>query len=124
MEEMMDIAAMIEFDGLAVKFVDVCAEDDLWDGEMESFDVGDNEILLVKVNGQIRAYDGICPHQSVRLVEGELTEDGIIICKAHRWQFDANNGRGVNPAKKCLRRFPVKVADGRIFVGTEPEAAN
>ena len=113
--------AMRELDRRAAEFVDVCAEDDLWDGEMESFDVGDNEVLVVKLNGHVRAYDGICPHQSVSLVEGELTEDGVIICKAHRWQFDADSGAGVNPANECLRRFPVRIEGGRIFVGTEPE---
>ena len=115
------VNAMRELDRRAAEFVDVCAEDDLWDGEMESFDVGDHEVLVVKVNGHLRAYDGICPHQSVRLVEGELTEDGVIICKAHRWQFDASSGGGVNPANECLRRFPVKIEGGRILVGTEPE---
>lgn len=120
---MTDVNAISRLDRPAIEFVDVCAEDDLWDGEMESFDVGDNEVLIVKVNGQVRAYDGICPHQSVSLAEGELTEDGVIICKAHKWQFDADSGRGVNPANECLRRFPVKVEEGRIFVGSEPVTA-
>ena len=118
---MTDINAMSELGHPAIEYVDVCAEDDLWDGEMESFDVGDYEVLVVKVRGQVRAYDGICPHQSASLVEGELTDEGIIVCKAHRWQFDADSGRGVNPASACLRRFPVRVQHGRILVGTERE---
>lgn len=105
----------------AVDYVEVCGEDELWDGEMEAFDVGEHEVLVLKVRGLYRAYDGICPHQSVSLVDGELTEDGILICKAHEWQFDAECGRGVNPANECLRRFPIKVENGRVLVGTEPE---
>lgn len=89
---------------------------------MESFDVGDYGILVVKANGQVRAYDGLCPRQSASLVEGELTEDGIIV-NAHKWQFDAGSGRGVNPANACLPRFPEMVQQGRILVGTEPERA-
>ena len=67
-------------------YVQLIGADDLWDGEMESFDVGEEEVLLLKVDGQIRAYDGICPHQSISLVEGEL-EGGVLTCRAHEWQF-------------------------------------
>ena len=53
-------------------FVEIAAEDELWDGEMESYDVDGAEILLVRVDGEYRAYDGICPHQQPSLVEGRL----------------------------------------------------
>ncbi|WP_319446882.1 MULTISPECIES: Rieske 2Fe-2S domain-containing protein [unclassified Mycobacterium] len=96
-------------------FVDLVDEDQLWDGEMESFDVGDEEVLLVKVGGQVCAYDGICPHQSISLVEGEL-EDGVLTCRAHEWQFDALTGAGVNPRDTSLARHDVRVVDGVIQV--------
>ncbi|MCY4190620.1 MAG: Rieske 2Fe-2S domain-containing protein, partial [Rhodospirillaceae bacterium] len=50
-----------------IDYVEVCAEDELWDGEMDAFDVGDHEILLVHFGQQYFAYDGLCPHQSVAL---------------------------------------------------------
>jgi nitrite reductase/ring-hydroxylating ferredoxin subunit len=112
---------MIAAPQLTSEYVDVCGERELWDGEMDAFDVGDHEVLVVRLGGQYRAYDGICPHQSVSLVEGELTEEGILICKAHHWRFDASCGKGVNPATQCLRRFPIKVEAGRVLVGLEPE---
>ena len=96
-------------------FVDLLAEEDLWDGEMESYDVGDAEVLVVKVDGQVRAYDGICPHQSISLVEGEL-ENGKVTCRAHEWQFDALTGAGVNPRDTCLARHDVRVVNGVIQV--------
>lgn len=96
-------------------FVDLVDEDQLWDGEMESFDVDDEEVLVVKVDGQVRAYNGICPHQSVSLVEGQL-EDGVVTCRAHEWQFDALTGQGVNPRDTCLARHDVRVVDGVIQV--------
>lgn len=105
-----------------VSYVEVCAEDELWDGEMDAFDVGEHEVLLVRLDGRYHAYDGICPHQSVSLADGELTDAGVLICSAHQWQFDAASGNGVNPATVCLTRFPVKVEDGRVFVGDRPVA--
>jgi toluene monooxygenase system ferredoxin subunit len=91
-------------------YVELVEADALWDGEMESFDVGDAEVLVVKVDGQIRAYDGICPHQSQSLVEGEL-DSGVLTCRAHEWQFDVRTGEGVNPKGTCLLRHDVRVTD-------------
>ncbi len=96
-------------------FVEVAAEDELWDGEMESYDVDDTEILLVRVDGEYRAYDGICPHQSSSLVEGRL-EGSTLTCSAHEWVFDARTGEGINPRTACLRRREVRIADGSVLV--------
>ena len=91
-------------------YVELTEAGALWDGEMESFDVGDAEVLVVKVDGQIRAYDGICPHQSQSLVEGEL-DAGVLTCRAHEWQFNARTGEGINPKGTCLLRHDVRVTD-------------
>ena len=106
--------------GTGDSYVELIEADALWDGEMESFDVGDAEVLVLKVDGQIRAYDGICPHQSQSLVEGEL-EGGVLTCRAHEWQFDARTGEGVNPKDTCLVRHDVRVTgDGMIEVRLRP----
>jgi toluene monooxygenase system ferredoxin subunit len=95
-------------------FVRLCA-DDMWEGEMESFEVEAEEILVIKLDGRYCAYQGVCPHQSTSLVDGELA-DGVLTCRAHLWQFDARTGRGINPESACLRRFPVEVVDGEVRV--------
>jgi len=94
-------------------FVDLAETESLWDDEMESYDVGDEEVLLVKIDGEIHAYDAICPHQSISLVEGEL-EGGVLTCRAHEWQFDAVSGESVNPSGHCLARHDVRVTDDGI----------
>jgi nitrite reductase/ring-hydroxylating ferredoxin subunit len=104
-------------------FVELIEARLLWDGEMEAFDIGDAEVLVLKVGGQIRAYNGICPHQSASLVEGEL-EDGVLTCRVHEWQFDALTGVGVNPKDTCLARHDVRVNDdGMICVRLAAQAA-
>jgi nitrite reductase/ring-hydroxylating ferredoxin subunit len=103
----------------AVRFVELCAADELWAGEMCAFEVGPHQVLLVNVDGAFHAYDGRCPHQRVPLAEGRL--DGrTLVCRAHQWEFDIGTGHSVNPTGACLRRFPVQVADGRVFVGDAP----
>lgn len=91
-------------------FVELAEVDSIWDGEMEAFDIGDAEVLVLKVDGEVRAYDGICPHQSISLVEGEL-ESGVLTCRAHEYQFDALTGVGVNPKGISLTRHDVEVDD-------------
>lgn len=105
-----------------MSFTRVCATEDLWEEEMESFLVGGREVLVVHVEGGFRAYEGLCPHQSVRLVEGEL-EGCVLTCSAHHWQFDLRTGAGVNPARARLRSLPVRVEDGQVQVGEPGDVA-
>lgn len=101
------------------EFVEVAGEDELWDGEMESYDVDGTEVLVVKVDGEYHAYHGSCPHQSFSLVEGRL-EGRRLTCRAHEWSFDAVSGAGINPRDTCLTRHAVRVADGAISVSRHP----
>jgi len=98
--------------------VEICGADQLWDGEMECFRAGDTAILLLKINGQFHAYQGRCPHQGAALAEGEL-DGGLITCTAHRWQFNATNGLGVNPRSARLKCFPVHVVEQKVWIEVE-----
>jgi nitrite reductase/ring-hydroxylating ferredoxin subunit len=103
-------------------FVELIEAAQLWDGEMESFDVDGAEVLVLKVDGQVRAYDGSCPHQSASLVEGEL-DSGVLTCRVHEWQFDALTGAGVNPQDSRLTPYDVRVSDGMICVRLRVKAS-
>ena len=102
-------------DPQTLNFFEVCDVADLWVGEMQAFDVGEHEVLVINVDGQLHAYDGVCPHQSVSLVEGAL-EGGVLTCRAHHWTFEACSGKGLNPAAGGLRRFPLRIENGKVLV--------
>lgn len=95
---------------------DTISIDDLWEGDMIAVDVAGQSVLLVNVDGNVRAYANRCPHQASALDEGDL--DGqTLTCATHLWEFDALTGAGVNPDDACLRGFPCKVGDdGTIHV--------
>lgn len=102
-----------------MSFTKVCTVDDLWEGEMDSFTVDGQEVLLVCADGgSIKAFQGICPHQDIPLVEGQF--DGKkVICRAHLWQFDACTGQGINPADCALAEYPVKLVGNDVYVETK-----
>lgn len=102
-----------------MSFTKVCALDDLWEGEMQACSVNGHDILLVCTDGgDVRAFQGICPHQDIPLVEGRF--DGKkVICRAHLWQFDACTGKGINPDDCSLAEYPVKIQSNDIMVDTE-----
>jgi toluene monooxygenase system ferredoxin subunit len=102
-----------------MSFTKVCVLDDLWEGEMESYTVNGHDVLLVCTDGgNVRAFQGICPHQDIPLVEGKF--DGKkIICRAHLWQFDACTGRGINPEDCVLAEYPVQIEGEDVLIETE-----
>ena len=101
-----------------MRWVGVATLDDLWEGEMIDVRVDNELILLVHLpGGDIRAYQGHCPHQKSALAEGKL-EGYILTCAAHLWQFNLlTAGEGVNPKGCRLHCYDVKVEDGNISVG-------
>jgi cytochrome P450/nitrite reductase/ring-hydroxylating ferredoxin subunit len=76
------------------------------------------DVVLARVDGAWVAFDGVCPHQGALLGEGEL-EDGRLVCRNHRWAFDARTGvRHGGPG--CLRACPVEQRDDEIWVDPSP----
>ncbi len=101
-----------------MSFTKVCTLDDLWEGEMESFEVDGQEVLLVCLDGgDVRAFQGVCPHQDIPLIEGAFT-GGRLVCRAHQWVFDASTGAGVNPGNCRLAEYPVRIDGDDVYVDT------
>lgn len=96
-------------------FLKIATIDDLWSGEMMAAECDGEPVLLVNMDGAVRAYADACPHLRTRLSEGSLTGT-LLTCSTHGWQFDASTGEGVNPRTACLQSFPVQVEDGNILV--------
>jgi len=81
-------------------------------------------VLLVRVEGAIRALDGVCPHLGGALVEGRL--DGRrLTCPLHEATFDVTNGAvvtdpfGLVPPEggvAPVSSYPTRVSHGAIEV--------
>jgi toluene monooxygenase system ferredoxin subunit len=102
-----------------VRWVDAVGLDELWEGEILDVDAADEPVLLAHLpGGEVKAYQGLCPHQEVLLADGHWDEDsGILECRGHNWQFDLRAGLGTNPAGCPLYAYPVEVTGDRVMVG-------
>ncbi|MGW4524727.1 Rieske 2Fe-2S domain-containing protein [Amycolatopsis sp. NPDC004378] len=84
--------------------------DELWEGEMAGVEVGGEKVLLMNIDGDVRAYRNRCPHQAWALDEGDFDGE-TLTCSRHLWVFDARSGTGVNPDNCRLTSFPCRVDD-------------
>lgn len=102
-----------------MEFQKVASLDDLWEGEMTEVELDDHVVVLVwPEGGEVRAFQGMCPHQDIALAEGKF--DGkVLMCRAHQWTFDARTGAGINPGDCRLAEYPVKVVGTDILITTE-----
>jgi nitrite reductase/ring-hydroxylating ferredoxin subunit len=102
-------------------FQRVATLDELWEGEMIALDIGEHVVLLVNIDGTVRAYADSCPHLRTRLSKGSLQRN-VLICSTHGWEFDVNTGQGINPKTACLKSFAVKVEDRDILIDLDADA--
>ncbi len=65
--------------------------------------------------GEIRCFDGICPHAGGPLGDGNI-DNGQIVCPWHAWAFDCLSGVNDFDSDIQLKSYPVTVREGSIFV--------
>ena len=80
--------------------------------------VGDYDIALFNVAGEIFAIDDVCPHFAGSLHEGTV-EDGMVSCPLHGWCFDLRSGTQTN-GRRFVDTFDVRVEDTNLLVSATP----
>jgi 3-phenylpropionate/trans-cinnamate dioxygenase ferredoxin subunit len=96
--------------------VPVARLDDLAPGTMLMVQVDGTDILLVNINGDVRAMQGVCSHEYFELDKGFLTGD-TLTCALHLSRFDLFSGEALDPpAELPLQVYPVAVEGGEIVL--------
>jgi 3-phenylpropionate/trans-cinnamate dioxygenase ferredoxin subunit len=99
---------------VSLRYVHVAEIADVPEGTMKMVHVDGTDILLVHLNGRIRAMQGICSHEYFELDKGFLTGDSLT-CALHLSRFDLETGDALDPpAELPLAMYPVIVDEGRI----------
>lgn len=71
-------------------------------------------IILVNVDGKIRAFSGLCTHESCEL--GWNQRQQLIRCPCHGSGFTPDGQVKLGPATRPLPEFAASVRDGKVFV--------
>ncbi len=97
--------------------IDLLGLDELPDGTMRLVWVdGSDPVLVVNVDGSIRAMQGTCSHEYFELDKGFLTA-GSLTCALHLSRFDLDTGDALDPpAELPLAMYDVVVEGGRILI--------
>lgn len=61
-----------------------------------------------------------CPHRKGPLSQG-IVHDNTVTCPLHNWKIDLASGKAKAPDEGCTRRYPIKVEDGRVYLGLMDE---
>lgn len=98
--------------------VAVARLEDLSPGTSVEAIVGVETYVVCNHQGTIHALEGICPHRNGPMGAGNFA-DGMLICPYHGWEFDCVSGEyDMNPAVK-LKKFPVEIEAGTIYIQIE-----
>ena len=97
--------------------VDLLALDEVPPGTMKMALVdGTDQVVVINVDGDVRAFQGICSHEYFELDKGFLTRDSLT-CALHLSRFDLETGEPLDPpAELPIVRYPVVVEDGRVAI--------
>jgi phenylpropionate dioxygenase-like ring-hydroxylating dioxygenase large terminal subunit len=87
----------------------------------------DEHLVLVRLDGEVRAFDDRCPHRGAALSVGWV-DGGCLVCPYHGWRYGADGactripslGEGVHlPARAVLVPRPTAVHLGLVWVALE-----
>jgi 3-phenylpropionate/trans-cinnamate dioxygenase ferredoxin subunit len=97
-------------------FIKAARVSDLPVGLVKVVDVGDEEVALCNVGGQIYAVANVCTHDDGPLGEGYLS-DHEIECPRHGARFDVRSGAVKSlPAITPIPTYEVKVEGDDVFI--------
>ena len=101
-------------------FVKVAEVGEIPPGDMKPVKVGNEEILLVNVDGNIHACDDVCTHSYASLSEGDLDGEEVQ-CPLHGAIFNVTRGdQNVPPLAKGESTSPFSLDGGRLGWGWYP----
>ena len=97
-------------------FVAVANVDDVAPGQVREVQVGDHDLAVYNVGGQIFVTTNVCTHDEAYLSDGELFGH-VVECPLHGARFDVRTGKALSlPAVYPLKTYEVRVEDGKVQV--------
>ena len=82
-------------------------------GNIAVFRTGDDEVFALRDR---------CPHKEGPLSQG-IVHGRRVTCPLHNWVLELADGQAVPPDEGCAASYPIKVEEGKLFLGLERDAA-
>jgi nitrite reductase (NADH) small subunit len=78
-------------------------------------DAGDVAVFRT-LDDRVFALRDRCPHRGGPLSQG-IVFGHRVACPLHNWLIDLDSGHAVAPDEGCTPGYPVRVSEGRVFLG-------
>lgn len=96
----------------------VAARGEVNPNELKVVQVGENQVILTELRGEVIAFDNMCTHEECDLFYGAVDEFDEIECDCHGARFNVLTGEvTAPPAEIPLPIYEVSVEDGEVSVG-------
>jgi nitrite reductase/ring-hydroxylating ferredoxin subunit len=83
-------------------------------GDRAVVEAGGRQILLLRVRGELHAFDNACPHEGNPLADGDVLGD-VLECAYHGWRFDLGTGACLL-GDGAARRYPAEVVGDELRI--------
>ena len=93
---------------------DVMAAADLRSGQAQRVECDGRGLFVYGDGDDVRVYDSLCPHQGTDIPAAAL-QGQTLTCPKHEWAFDVRSGECLAEGRSGLRRWPCKLAQGRLL---------
>jgi nitrite reductase (NADH) small subunit len=101
---------------MTMPFVEICGLEDIPARGSRLVATPGGAIALFRTAGdEVFALDNRCPHKGGPLSEG-IVHGRHVTCPLHNWVIGLHDGEATGADKGCVRRFPVRLQDGRVFL--------
>lgn len=100
-----------------MSFQRIASKSEIADGEMKSFEVNGDKIVVFNLGGEFFALSDVCSHAGCLLSENGQIEGDLVECICHGSKFNIKDGQVVEgPAFEPMPVYEVKVEGDDILV--------
>lgn len=102
-------------------FIATISSESVKPGRITLIEIGDQRVILTRVEGELYAFNATCPHALGNL-GGGFIHNGEIECPVHGWRFNIRTGLAAWPEEEALKltRHVVKEEGGRVKLKLTP----
>jgi len=110
-----------------MNWVFACYSDDVPENGGVCVKQGEQQIALFRFDrlGEWYATQNECPHRRQMALSrgmiGTSGEEPKVACPFHKKTFSLKSGECLNGDECAIRTFPVKVEEGKVYIGLEEE---